>query len=70
MFFMDITRHFTLGLEGPCSLESILSHWWKMLEDIPLHFIQEVEGLRDLGSLNGWNTYLESYMESYIAYNG
>ena len=42
---MDIKRHFTLGLEGPCSLESIFSHWWKMLEDIPLHFIQEVEGL-------------------------
>ena len=56
---MDITRHFTLGFKGMCSLKFIFSHWWKKLEDIPLNFIQEVEDLRDLRSLKDgkptWN---------------
>jgi hypothetical protein len=29
---------------------------------VPFHFTLELEGIRDQGSLNGWKTYMESYM--------
>ena len=31
-------------------------------DTIPLHFTLELEGLREEGSLNGSQTYVESYM--------